>query len=122
MEYDLNNLGLDEAEWKAMQDCLDLVEEEDLEEVLKRPAVFCSTCGKRVNPTRLALCPDTTVCTEHAQAGHGQPPRVKAMMIFDHKTGGTICMMPEKVFNEAKRLSDRKGNMSILRKVSPSKA
>lgn len=122
MDIDYDSLGLTKSEEESMCECLDLFDEEELAEALATPPRFCTSCGIRINPIRVAMCADTTVCTEHAQAGFGQPAPVKAMMIYDHKTAGTICMMPETTFEEAKRLTDRKGNMSILRKVSPSKA
>lgn len=120
--HQIDDLNLDPKEKQALLDSLDLVDPEELKQALALPSRYCSHCSTRINPIRLFFCPDTTICTEHAQAGLGQPPPVKAMMIYDNKTGGTICFMPEKVFNESKRLTDRKGNMSILRKVSPSKA
>lgn len=122
MDIDYASLGLTESEEESMRECLDILDEEELAEALAAPPRFCTSCGARINPVRVAMCADTTVCTEHAQAGFGQPAPVKAMMIYDHKTAGTLCFMEESVFNESKRLSDRKGNMSILRKVSPSKA
>lgn len=81
----------------------------------------CACCGKMIEEIRLELM-DTIVCASCARAGKHQPAVGKGMMIYDHKTGGTLVEMPVAVFNEAKRLTDRKGQSSILRKVSPSKA
>lgn len=122
MKINWETLGLTESERQAMLDNIDLVTEEELEELLQQPHRYCSVCGAIINPVRLSICPDTIVCTQHAQAGYCQPAPVKAMMIYDHKTAGTICYMSEKTFDESKRLSDRVGNQSILRKVSPSKS
>lgn len=122
MNIDWDALALDESEKQSMLECLDLLDEDELQEALAAPTRYCSLCGTRINPIRVNICPDTPVCTAHAQAGKGQPPIMKAVMIYDHKTAGELCFMPEQQWSETKRLTDRKGNMSILRKVSPSKA
>lgn len=122
MDIDYTALSLTESEEESMRECLDLLDEEELTAAIAAPPRYCSSCGVRINPIRVAMCADTTVCTEHAQAGLGQPPIIKAVMIYDHKTAGEICLMPEGQWAETKRLTDRKGNMSILRKVSPSKS
>lgn len=119
---DIESLKLDKFERESMLQNIDLLSEEELQKAFSLPIVFCMICGTRINPVRLIMCEGTNVCTVHARAGYGQPPPMRGMMIYDHKTAGEICIMPEKVWREAKRLTDRRGNMSILRKVSPSRA
>ena len=48
------------------------------------------------------------------------PPMYRGFMGFDNKTAGAlqICKNPD-TFNEIKSLTDRKGQSSILRKVTP---
>lgn len=90
-------------------------------EPLELSDVQCACCPNMIESIRLELM-DTIVCAACAKEGKHQPPIGKGMMIYDHKTGGQMIEMPAEQFAEAKRLTDRKGNMSILRKVSPSKA
>jgi hypothetical protein len=41
------------------------------------------------------------------------------IMVYDHKTAGTLMMVPKSQFNSVKKMMDRKGQQSILRKVTP---
>lgn len=41
------------------------------------------------------------------------------IMIYDHKTAGSLMMIPKSQFGSLKKLMDRKGQSSILRKVTP---
>jgi hypothetical protein len=41
------------------------------------------------------------------------------IMIYDHKTAGSLMMVPRSQFKSVKKMMDRKGQSSILRKVTP---
>ena len=43
--------------------------------------------------------------------------KVKGAMIYDHKTGGTLQVMREDIYEEFKKKSNRKGQSSTLRNV-----
>lgn len=59
---------LDQAMLKRLQD-----KSEKLEQALERLEEgnygICERCGKRINPNRLAVLPDTTICVSCAQSG-----------------------------------------------------
>jgi hypothetical protein len=41
------------------------------------------------------------------------------IMVYDHKTAGSLMMVPKSQFKSFKKMMDRKGQSSILRKVTP---
>jgi hypothetical protein len=41
------------------------------------------------------------------------------IMVYDHKTAGSLMMVPKSQFKSVKKMMDRKGQSSILRKVTP---
>jgi RNA polymerase-binding transcription factor DksA len=63
------------TQWELDQAMLKRLEEKTgkLEEALKRLEEgnygICERCGTRINPNRLAVLPDTTVCVKCAQEG-----------------------------------------------------
>lgn len=77
-------------------------------------------CGSEIEEERLEVLPDTLVCCACAKEGYNQPPKTKGFMVYDHKTGGTLCEVPESTYELYKQTFDRKGQQSVLRKVSPS--
>lgn len=119
--YTAEQLHLNEVEYNYFMLNLDMFDTEEIDAIINDEPVYCICCNCKINPIRIHLCPETKVCTVCAKHGHGQPPPVKAIMIFDHKTGGELHYMSEGAFQETKRLTNRKGQTSILRKVSPSR-
>ena len=51
---------------------------------------------------------------------HGGPvPRVAGVMVFDHKTGGTMQTVSQGQYQAMSAATNRKGRSSILRQYAP---
>lgn len=82
--------------------------------------MICRMCSGAIEPERLAILPNTVACAScanrHKLGGNGR----KARMVFDHKTGGTIQIMSEKLFNDTKRYYVPNGARSAVKNFSRS--
>ena len=45
--------------------------------------------------------------------------KMMGIMVYNHKTAGELMMVPESQFKAVKSMMDRKGQQSLLRKVTP---
>jgi hypothetical protein len=82
----------------------------------------CTSCQNEIDPERIELLPNTLVCSECAKEGFNQPGAIRAFLVFGHKTGGDIEIVPESTYELHKKAFNRIGQQSILRRVSPSKS
>ena len=72
----------------------------------------CQSCGGQISEERLAVLPDTSVCTACA---HLRPtPRVKGVTVYPHKTGSFIEVCTPELADKAIQATKRFGQKSIL--------
>lgn len=73
----------------------------------------CPSCGKRMEQARIDL--GLAGCLSCAQS---RPvTRYRGAMIYGHKTAGAVCLMSPDEFSRYKKLTNRKGQSSVLRNV-----
>lgn len=75
--------------------------------------MICPSCYETVEPAREEL----GLPTCYACASTHPVPRYKGAMVYAHKTGGAISLMAPEEFTRFKKLTNRKGQMSIIRNV-----
>ena len=63
----------------------------------------CTSCNSQIEEARLEAVPDTTVCICCARKGIGQKPSVRGVMVFGHKTGGSIQILSQETYKEWKK-------------------
>jgi len=73
----------------------------------------CPSCYETVEPAR----EDLGLSTCFSCASSHPVPRYKGAMVYAHKTGGTISLMAPDDYTRFKKLTNRKGQMSIIRNV-----
>lgn len=80
--------------------------------------MICRTCNNAIELERLEILPKTCACSSCAQklnlGGSGR----KGRMIFDHKTGGTLQIMSEQLFNDTKMYYEPIGARSTVKNFS----
>lgn len=64
-------------------------------------AMHCSRCNQVIDPLRLEILPDTTLCVDCSRL---QPGTLVCRMLYSHKTGGELVVARNP---EAARLLDR---------------
>ena len=60
----------------------------------------CINCTLPIEQERLEAIPTTKVCVCCAKRGAGQAAKVRGVMVFDHKTGGSIQVINEETFKD----------------------
>lgn len=79
--------------------------------------MICKCCDKEIELERLEILPTTTFCARCANKyGNTRPP--KGIMIFDHKTGGTLQTMTEESYNRNKKYYVPLGARSAVKNFS----
>ncbi len=73
----------------------------------------CNTCGGRVQSARANL--GLSTCLACAQAL--PTARYRGAMIYNDKTTSSICLMSPDEYKQHKKLTNRRGQQSILRNV-----
>ena len=63
----------------------------------------CFTCSTPIEPARLEILPDTKVCSMCARQGIAQKSKSRGVMVFGHKTAGTIQILSEETFQDWKK-------------------
>lgn len=80
--------------------------------------MICRICSNAIEPERLQILPNTVACAscanKHNLGGAGR----KGRMIFDHKTGGTLQIMSEKLFNDTRKYYVPNGARSCVKNFS----
>lgn len=73
----------------------------------------CPSCGKRIEQARIDLgLGSCLVCAQSRPV-----TRYRGAMIYGHKTAGAVCLMSPDEFSRYKKLTNRKGQSSVLRNV-----
>lgn len=65
-------------------------------------SMICKVCTKNIEPERLSILPNTVFCAPCAQLYSKVKPN-KGIMVFDHKTGGTLCTMSADYYDNNKQ-------------------
>lgn len=63
----------------------------------------CKFCKKPIEEGRVEL--NLTCCLSCASKGLGQPPKLKGIMVYGHKTAATLCITTDEGFADFRRLS-----------------
>lgn len=73
----------------------------------------CPSCNSVLEPGRIEL--GLTLCLACARAN--PVPKVRGAMVYGHKTAGAICLMAPDDFTRYRKLTNRRGQQSVLRNV-----
>lgn len=79
--------------------------------------MICRLCNGLIEPERLEIVPNTVACSVCANK-HNLGAARKGRMIFDNKTGGTLQIMSEEVFNNTRRYYEPDGARSVMKNFS----
>ena len=79
--------------------------------------MICRLCNGLIEPERLEIVPNTVACSSCAKK-HNLGVARKGRMIFDHKTGGTLQIMSEQLFNNTRRYYEPDGARSVMKNFS----
>lgn len=63
----------------------------------------CLSCESPIEFERLEILPNTRVCSCCAKQGMGQGSKPRGVLVFDHKTGGSIQILSAEAHKEWKR-------------------
>ncbi len=63
----------------------------------------CITCGAIIPVERIIALPETKTCAKCSTT-----PKMKGKMVFPHKTGSEVVIMPPEDFNNLNRLDRRR--------------
>lgn len=77
----------------------------------------CTACGCAIPPERLAVLPEAVTCVKCSSQ---RDTRYRGAVLYEHKTAGSLAVFADATsFQHFKGLTDRKGQQSILRKLTP---
>jgi hypothetical protein len=79
--------------------------------------MYCRTCSQQIELARITILPNTLFCSSCAKKHNFIKPK-KGIMVFDHKTGGTIQIMSEKSYKENKKYYIPFGARSVVKNFS----
>jgi hypothetical protein len=77
----------------------------------------CRICNNSIEPERLSILPNTVACSTCANKHKLGTPRL-GRMVFDHKTGGTLQIMSQELFNNTKMYYEPIGARSCVKNFS----
>ncbi len=75
--------------------------------------MICPACHNSIQEARLEL--GLTTCL--ACATRNPVPKYRGAMVYGHKTAGEVCLMAPEEFTRFKKLTNRRGQQSVLRNV-----
>ena len=76
--------------------------------------MICKVCNHPIEQERLNILPHTAFCAPCAQK-HSKVEARKGIMVFDHKTGGTLCTMPASYYDNNKQYFIPNGSRSVMK-------
>ena len=79
----------------------------------------CRTCSFKIEPERLAIIPNTCVCSKCANSMKLGTAR-KGIMVYSHKTGSEIQIMSADFYKENKKYFIPNGARSVMKNFSRS--
>ncbi len=79
--------------------------------------MYCKCCGYSIEPERLNILSNTLFCASCANKLNIVKPR-KGIMVFDHKTGGTLQTMSADFYDKNKKYFVANGCRSVVKNFS----
>lgn len=79
--------------------------------------MICKVCSEGIEAERLSILPNTVFCAPCAQKYSKVQPK-KGIMVFDHKTGGTLCTMSAEYYKNNKHYFVPNGARSVMKNFS----
>lgn len=79
--------------------------------------MICKVCNLQIEQERLNILPTTVFCAQCAQKHSKVQPR-RGVMVFDHKTGGTLQIMSEDSFRANKHYYFPVHGTSVMKAIS----
>lgn len=79
--------------------------------------MYCKHCANQIEPERLEILPATVFCAPCARTLNVVKPR-KGIMVFDHKTGGTLQTMSADFYEKNKKYFIANGARSVVKNFS----
>lgn len=77
----------------------------------------CGVCCKPIEQERLQILPSTIFCAPCAQK-HNKTQARKGIMVYEHKTGGTLQMMSAQYYENNKQYFVANGSRSVMKNFS----
>lgn len=77
----------------------------------------CKICCSCIEEERLSVLPETVFCSTCANKHNVVKPK-KGIMVFDHKTGGTMQSMSEDFYYKNKKYFVANGARSVVKNFS----
>lgn len=81
--------------------------------------MICRCCNNAIELERLEILPNTVFCAPCANKYNVVKPR-KGIMVFDHKTGGTLQTMSADFYDKNKKYFVANGARSVVKNFSKS--
>jgi RNA polymerase-binding transcription factor DksA len=75
--------------------------------------MLCSNCSKQIEPLRLDILPDTTICCTCAANGVEEKESIKGIMNYLDESTPELILLTQSQFNEVKPYTQRDGWASI---------
>lgn len=79
--------------------------------------MYCKSCANKIEQERLDILPDTLLCACCARTLNVVKPR-KGIMVFDHKTGGSLQTMSHDFYEKNKKYFVPNGARSAVKNFS----
>jgi len=76
----------------------------------------CGICSNTIEPERLAILPNTPFCSSCAR--QVKTPERKARMVYSHKTGAEIQIVPAALFAATQKYFVPEGGRSCVKNFS----
>jgi len=79
--------------------------------------MICRCCNNQIEVERLEVLPSTLFCSTCAHQHNFVKPR-KGIMVFEHKTGGTLQTMSADYYDKNKKYFVANGARSVMKNFS----
>jgi hypothetical protein len=79
--------------------------------------MICKICSGAIEPERLSVLPGTISCSSCSRKYDLVKP-VKGILVFDHKTGGTLQSMSSDFYEQNKKYFKANGARSVVKNFS----
>lgn len=87
------------------------------EPLRRKSNMFCKICSGKIESERLEILPKTVSCSTCSKKYDLVKP-VKGILVFDHKTGGTLQSMSGDFYEQNKKYFKANGARSAVKNFS----